>query len=168
MNVLLAVSDRFFGDALVKFARHHHWEENAHFKLIKAVLPAEHQPGSTNEDREISFQEEIKLADSLLKKLCAMLGKNKEGCDISSEVLIGSPAKVIIEYANNWPADMIILGAHEQSNFEKIILGSVSKFISENAPCSFTIVRIANDEALDLSLDEDEVLEELGIPLASS
>lgn len=165
MQILLAISDRFFGDALVNFTAAHHWPDEAHYKLIKVVLPVEKQPGATAEDRAIFFQEDMNQAQELLDKLSRMLHYQKKESKISTAVLVGQPAKTIVEHATNWPADMIILGAREQSNFEQFFLGSVSKYIAEHSPCSFCIVRIPNDETLDLNLSEKELLEELEIPV---
>lgn len=165
MNVLLAVSDRFFGDALVNFASQHSWEADAHFRFIKVILPPEKQPGSNHDDREIFFEEDLREAKELLEKLSRMLRAAKRGCKVSCEVLVGSPGNRLVEYATNWPADMIIMGAREQSNFERLLLGSVSKYLTEHAPCSFCVVRIPHDEALDLDLSEKELLEELEIPV---
>ncbi|HEY9734376.1 MAG TPA: universal stress protein [Drouetiella sp.] len=163
MKILLAVSDRFFGDALVDFALQHHWQDDAQYKLVKAIMPVEKQPGANAEDRQISFEEELNLATELLNKLCGTLRNQRQKADVSFEVLVNSPARAVVEYAKTWPADLIILGAHEQSNFERLLLGSVSRFIAEHAPCSLSIVRIPNDQALDFNLEEAEVLEELGI-----
>lgn len=166
MNVLLAVSDRFFGDALINFTCQHHNVEHAHYKFVKVVLPEEKQPGGSAEDRKVFFDEEFLLAKKLLEKLSLTLLKRKTDCIVSFQVLVGIPGKEVVDYATKWPADMIILGAHEQSNFERMLLGSVSTYIAEHSPCSFSIVRIANDEVLDLDLNESEVLEDLGISVS--
>jgi len=61
---------------------------------------------------------------------------------VSSEALWGSPAKVILDTADWWHPDLVVLGSHGRSGFARLILGSVSLQVLSKAPCS---VRIAKD-----------------------
>src|SRR5688500_6619149 len=56
--------------------------------------------------------------------------------NISTEILFGSPDSRIVEAAEQWPADLIVIGSHGYSRWERILLGSVSDSVIHHAPCS--------------------------------
>jgi len=60
---------------------------------------------------------------------------------ISSEVLFGSPESRIVETAEAIRPDIIVLGSHGYSRWERLLLGSVSDSVVHHAPCSVLIVR---------------------------
>ena len=60
---------------------------------------------------------------------------------ISSEVLFGSPESRIVETAEAIHPDLIVLGSHGYSRWERLLLGSVSSSVAHHAPCSVLIVR---------------------------
>jgi nucleotide-binding universal stress UspA family protein len=67
---------------------------------------------------------------------------------IPSRVVImrGNPEFLISFAARNWPADLIMMRAHNRRDFRSRLLGSVAKSVIESAPCSVEVVR-AHDEA---------------------
>jgi len=79
----------------------------------------------------------------------------RDAVDVTSKVFAGSrltvhtdvpaplwgPKAAILEEAENWPADMIVLGSHGRQGFERFWMGSVSEAVALNAPCSVEVVR---------------------------
>ena len=61
--------------------------------------------------------------------------------NVKTEILFGSPERVIVEEAENWGADLIVVGSHGYGFWERMFLGSVSNAIVHHAPCSVLIVR---------------------------
>jgi nucleotide-binding universal stress UspA family protein len=47
----------------------------------------------------------------------------------------GHPVKQILERARSLPADLIVIGTHGASGFERLVLGSVTEKILRQAPC---------------------------------
>ena len=60
---------------------------------------------------------------------------------VSSEILFGSPESRIVETAEAIRPDIIVLGSHGYSRWERLLLGSVSDSVVHHAPCSVLIVR---------------------------
>jgi len=62
---------------------------------------------------------------------------------IPSRVVImrGNPEFLISFAARKWPADLIIIRAHNRTDFRSRLLGSVAKAVIESAPCSVEVVR---------------------------
>lgn len=61
--------------------------------------------------------------------------------NISYEVLGGSIARAIVEKAEGWGADLIIIGSHGYGFWKRSWLGSVSTQVLNHAPCSVLVVR---------------------------
>jgi nucleotide-binding universal stress UspA family protein len=62
---------------------------------------------------------------------------------IPSQVIImrGNPEFLISFAARKWPADLILIRAHNRKDFRNRLLGSVAKSVVESAPCSVEVVR---------------------------
>ena len=60
---------------------------------------------------------------------------------LTTEVLNGAPETVIVERAEEWGADLIVVGSHGYGFWERMFLGSVSDAIVHHAPCSVMVVR---------------------------
>src|SRR5262245_7961029 len=63
------------------------------------------------------------------------------GWNISDEALADSPAWGILNRADSWPADLVVLGAHGLSTTERIMIGSVSRKVLSHVSCSVRIAR---------------------------
>jgi nucleotide-binding universal stress UspA family protein len=61
--------------------------------------------------------------------------------ELSSQVLFGRPAEMIIEEAGRWGADIIVVGSHGRGFWGRLTLGSVSDAVVHHAPCSVLVVR---------------------------
>ena len=72
-----------------------------------------------------------------------MLIKKATAAGISTEFtqLAGNPGRLICELANNWSADLIIVGSRGLKGLKEMFLGSVSNYVTHHAPCSVLIVR---------------------------
>lgn len=65
--------------------------------------------------------------------------------DVRAEADADSPASAIIKKADDWGADLIVVGTEGRSAIGRLILGSVSKKIVNEAACS---VRVARSQPL--------------------
>ncbi|HXZ95750.1 MAG TPA: universal stress protein [Burkholderiales bacterium] len=64
-----------------------------------------------------------------------------QGLNPQFEVVVGHPAEQIIYRAEEYQADLIVMGHRGKSLFERLRLGSVSKHVIHYAHCAVTIVR---------------------------
>ena len=55
--------------------------------------------------------------------------------------LTGNPGRMICELANNWSADLILVGSRGLRGIKEMFLGSVSNYVTHYAPCSVLIAR---------------------------
>lgn len=71
------------------------------------------------------------------------LGARKESAKlkVSTKVAGGSPKQAILDEADAFKADLIVLGSHGGGRIERFLLGSVSLAVVTHAKCSVEIVR---------------------------
>jgi nucleotide-binding universal stress UspA family protein len=62
---------------------------------------------------------------------------------VTCEVMFGSPDSRIVETAEDKHVDLIVLGSHGYSRWERLLLGSVSNSVVHHAHCSVLVVRNA-------------------------
>jgi nucleotide-binding universal stress UspA family protein len=91
------------------------------------------------EDRGPISDVESQAAERLVKSAAARLAVT--GVEITTAVTEGFPPTNIIEYADRWAADFIIVGSHAHSGFSRFLLGSVAQGILRAAHCSVEVVR---------------------------
>ncbi len=60
---------------------------------------------------------------------------------LTTRVVKGSPKQAIVEEAESWGADLIIMGSHGYGFWQRALLGSVSNSVVHHAPCSVLVVR---------------------------
>jgi nucleotide-binding universal stress UspA family protein len=63
------------------------------------------------------------------------------GLEITTRIIGGSAGETILDEAEKWDADMIVLGSHGYSALQRFLLGSVSHAVATHAHCSVEIVR---------------------------
>lgn len=68
-----------------------------------------------------------------------------EGIEAICDVMQGRIGQRICEVAQDWPADMIVMGCRGFSGLRELLFGSVSYYVSHRAPCSVFITRPAKD-----------------------
>jgi nucleotide-binding universal stress UspA family protein len=91
----------------------------------------------------------------------------------TSEVVTGTTAESIVDYARLIEADLIVLGTHGRGGMAHLLLGSVAERVVRTAPCPVLAVRAAPGSAAvrqilvptDFSANSDEALE-YGVMLA--
>jgi nucleotide-binding universal stress UspA family protein len=57
------------------------------------------------------------------------------------------PKSAILEYADEWQPDLIVMGSHGRKGIDRIVLGSVSEAVARHANCSVQIMRTSPGRA---------------------
>jgi nucleotide-binding universal stress UspA family protein len=84
----------------------------------------------------VRHDEQAREAVSSAERVLASAGLKATG-----EVLSGNAKQVILEEAQRWAADLIVVGSHGRRGFRRFLLGSVSEAVAMNAHCSVVVVR---------------------------
>jgi nucleotide-binding universal stress UspA family protein len=79
------------------------------------------------------------IAENLLANLSAGLQGEVES-PVESHIESGYPSARILESANDWSAELIVLGRQGRGGLEDYLLGSVSKDVAQAATCDVLLV----------------------------
>lgn len=98
----------------------------------------------TSELEKAARESASKIVDDACRDMTtAFSGKN---IAVTCEVLFGSPDSRIVETAEDKGTDLIVLGSHGYSRWERLLLGSVSNSVVHHAHCSVLVVRHVAEE----------------------
>jgi len=89
-------------------------------------------------DRAVRTQSDA-IVEAAAQTLKARLGAAFE---VKSEAILGSPKRVILDEAESWKPDLIVVGSHGYPTWERLLLGSVSQAVVAHAKCSVEVVRL--------------------------
>ena len=67
-----------------------------------------------------------------------------DAVSLDGALLPGPARTVILDEAESWRADLIVVGSHGYRAWERFLLGSVSQAVVSHAKCSVEVVRVAD------------------------
>ena len=146
MKILLAVDGSAFGEEAAREVARRPWPEGSEIKVISAVEPV-YVPAAEPWGLPAGYFVNLdKLADGRARsavEAALRLLSDREGAPlkVSSARPRGPARQVIVEEAERWGADLIVLGSHGYGFWNRLLLGSVSQAVASHAPCSVEIVK---------------------------
>ena len=84
---------------------------------------------------------EVDSSRALAERAAERLRANFPRWNIKAEAEGDSPAWALIKKADQWRADLVVVGSHGRSTLERLFLGSVSHKVAAEAHCSVRISR---------------------------
>ncbi len=61
--------------------------------------------------------------------------------DLETDIEVGRPSRIIVEYAREHDIDQVVMGSHGRSGVSRILLGSVAETVVRRSPVPVTVVR---------------------------
>lgn len=145
MKILLAIDGSSYSDAAVASISNRPWPVQTEVRLITVERPLD--AGLLRGGTPTAFDEIVKRqraeATELLHRSAAVFRQNAPGILVTPLLREGRPKEVILEEAERWGADLIVVGSHGYGAVRRLFLGSVSLAVATGAPCSVEIVRCA-------------------------
>ena len=145
MKVLLAIDGSSFSDAAVEEVTQRPWPAGTEVKIISVVEPMATMmtetwvlPDNYWDAAEQAATEQAQAA------LDGAVSRFKEAAApalrLTTEIHKGYAKQVILDEAEHWGANLIVVGSHGYSGFKRLLLGSVSQAVASHAKCSVEIV----------------------------
>ncbi len=146
MKILLAVDGSDFSDGAVNSVAQRPWPLNSEVKIISAVEPVYLPTADTwvlpeNYYLEIERAAQEQAQSAIRSAVEQIQSSDVAKLAISTEIKDGLAKDVILEEAEKWGADLIVLGSHGYRGLKKFLLGSVSHAVATHAHCSVELVR---------------------------
>ena len=146
MKILLAIDGSSYSDAAIEELARRPWPEGSSVKVLTAYeLPTPPTPegwalpANYFEDLDLALRKQAQsIVDEAIQTLKSKLNRN---ISIDGALLPGPPRSVILDEAESWGADLIVLGSHGYRAWERFLLGSVSQAVVSHAKCSVEVVR---------------------------
>jgi nucleotide-binding universal stress UspA family protein len=152
MKILLAVDGSECSETAVREVARRPWPCESSIRVVSAVEPPAPLAAEPYMLAGGYFEEAERLkrqvATEALGRAAARLsdGAGTGGLQVTTVILTGSPKRAIVEDAEEWGADLVVLGSHGLRTWERMLLGSVSQTVSAHARCSVEIVRCREQE----------------------
>ena len=145
MKILIAIDGSDFSQAALKSVIARPWPPSTEVKVLNVVEPPSLLMGREMSGPDPEFET---VWNALREQAKAIVLKAAEklraaNFNVSTELVEGDPKSQIIDQANEWHADMIVLGSHGWSGLKRFLMGSVSEGVARHAHCSVEIVRTA-------------------------
>ena len=148
MRILLATDGSEQSEAAVDEIARQRFPADSEVRVISVVEPPDFPSRFPGEGVDMSLYVEIEntareRARAAVEKAAAQLRTAEEShqLNVTTAVLSGSPKGVILEEAEAFDADLIVVGSHGHGILERFLLGSVSQAVALHAKCSVEIVR---------------------------
>ena len=149
MKILLATDGSDCSKAAVDAVAERPWPDGSEIRVLSALelpyMPTTETwvfPDSYFKDLEAAGKEQAEYAvnQAVNRLKSALDGAFK----VTTEITTGSAKDVILDEAERWGANLIVLGSHGYSGWQRFLLGSVSNAVATHAHCSVEIVRRKN------------------------
>ena len=108
------------------------------------VFPTRIRHFKTGEDTTLStyFRDlQTDMRYKMINTLEKIKQKYENSVKIRTVVLVGSAEDKIVGYANRQNVDLIVMGSKGLKGISRLLMGSVSRHVSEKVKCSVMIVR---------------------------
>ncbi len=142
MRLLLAVDSAATTEMIVDAVAFRRWPRGTRARVLSVVedeaIPAEawREAGYTAD----AVRQEMRRRGEQVSAL-AVEPLRRLGIEAEVTVMRGDPSWLINYEARSWPADLILVRAHNRTDFRNWMLGSVAKSVARKAPCSVEVVR---------------------------
>lgn len=150
MKVLLGTDGSETAAATVRFVAGFPFPEGTEFKIVSVIWDVlhEHEIAALTTEQWGVFQEAASGTrgeiEELLRSEAAML--EAAGWAVTTEIRTGHAAAEIVAAAEEQEADLIVVGSHGLTGFQRFLLGSVSNQVLQSAGTSVLVVRKAEEE----------------------
>jgi nucleotide-binding universal stress UspA family protein len=146
MKILLAMDDAAHSKVVLKKVAGRPYPPNTKVHIVSAyettpLLTTIEPMGVRHEYYAEADRNALKSAENNVEKATKILHTKNPSLIITTAVVEGKAKRIILEEAEKFGADLIIVGSHSYGAVERFLLGSVSHAVALHAKCSVEIVR---------------------------
>lgn len=148
MKVLLAIDESTFSQAAINAVIEEINPANAELRVLTVVdlinyFDTDEAAKSFLPGIEETRRERLRKAAELLDRTVSLL--QTKGFKVTSGIAEGDARTRVVETAEQYGADLIVLGSHGRKGLERALSGSVAEAVAREAKCSVEIVRTRPD-----------------------
>jgi len=133
MKILVAIDSSIYADEILKQLASRPWPSDACFKILTVVEPTK------NWEIEQTYLHQCRL---ILNQRIESFKNKLPDAQIKGQVQEGSAAGTIVKCADEFGADLLVMGSHGDTGTRKPTIGSVAAAVVNNANCSVEIIKL--------------------------
>ena len=143
MKILLAVDGSEYSAAAVEAVAERPWPSETMVRVLAAVERVVPPAAEVWYDAGGSLERARQELTTRAEQLSAGVAERLRAAGLTAETAVrdGDPRSVIVEEAEEWDADLIVVGSHGYTGLKRWLLGSVAQSVVGHAPCSVEVVR---------------------------
>jgi nucleotide-binding universal stress UspA family protein len=150
MRILLATDGSEHSEAAARNLIKRPWPAGSLVRVVSvASLPfplVTPYPGLGTIDYEGLKQSISQQAQALVDR--EVVSIQKAGLAVETALRHGDPRSEIVQEAEDWKADLIVVGSHGRTGVSRLLLGSVAEYVVRHASCSVEVAREPKRDAL--------------------
>jgi nucleotide-binding universal stress UspA family protein len=141
MKIVIGVDDSPHSRAAMEYVKRATWPKGTRVVIATASKPlyALVDMGGASylqEAQEFDVKHHEELAARMEREL------RDAGFETSAKVLFGDAREALIETVKLEGADLLVVGSHGRTGFDKLLMGSVASHVVTHAPCSVLVVKL--------------------------
>ena len=142
MKILLAIDNSKFSEAATQTLIAQVRPNQAEVQVLHVieVYPLYSDNKRSKPDLAVASEEHRHDAEALVARSTQAL--RDAGFRVTKHIIQGDPRVVVLDTAEKWKADLVMLGSHGEKDWTRFLIGSVSDAVVRHAPCSVQVVRI--------------------------
>src|SRR5947199_4425587 len=144
MRILLAIDDSKFSEAAVEAVIEQARPHGIEVRILHVVEPPPLLVGRELGGYEPALQDALEFqkqhAEALVAKTAELL--RVRGLKATAALEVGDPRSKILDAAEEWHANLIVLGSHGRKGINSFLMGWVSEAVARQYSCSVENVRI--------------------------
>jgi nucleotide-binding universal stress UspA family protein len=144
MKILLATDGTKYSEAATQAITATFDPKNSNILILQAVEPLSYStppqmaPGYAPELAQKREEQKQQAQHSLAKAAKTL---QAAGFAVETRIVEADPRNAILDVADEWNTDLIVLGSHGRRGIQKFLIGSVAESVARHARCSVLIVR---------------------------
>src|SRR5687767_1574454 len=141
MKILLAVDGSSRSDDAVKEVAQRPWPNPSTVRVICVIRPF--VPPATEFVLAAATMADIRQQQTMAAEQLTMKAGEliaAPGLSVESIIREGDPRMEIVSEADEWAADLIVVGSHGRTALQRLVLGSVAQSVVAHAHCSVEVV----------------------------
>jgi nucleotide-binding universal stress UspA family protein len=143
MRILVATDGSQFSRTALRSVANRPWPAETVAKVISVPEFILFKDPSYLESHEAKDLGKASMEDAKLSIAAGVGILSGSALKVCSDVPVfeDRPYRVILHEAETWQADMIVVGSHGRTGFDRIIMGSVAEAVALHAKCSVEVIR---------------------------
>jgi nucleotide-binding universal stress UspA family protein len=143
MKILIATDGSAFSMVALRSVAERPWPAGSEARVISVpeFLPLkEFSYLNAREVDDLGTASEQEAAICAAKGVEVLSGSTLKVCS-NVPIVRNRTFQVILDEAEKWKADVVVLGSHGRSGFDRMVMGSVSESVALHAKCSVEVIR---------------------------